>query len=41
MKSIASALLALSLFAGIVAPAIADGFTSAQATGRNNSVNLP
>jgi len=41
MKTILSALVALSLFAGIAAPASADGFTSKEATGINNSVNLP
>jgi TolA-binding protein len=41
MKTIASALIALSLMAGIAAPASADGYTSPNATGSNNSVNLP
>ena len=41
MKTIASALLALSVLAGIAAPASADSYTSRNATGPNNSVNLP
>jgi hypothetical protein len=41
MKTMLSALLALSVLAGIAAPASADGFTSREATGINNSVNLP
>ena len=41
MKTIASTLIALSLLAGVAAPASADSYTSSNATGPNNSVNLP
>jgi hypothetical protein len=40
MRTIFSALVALSLLAGVAAPAMADGY-SGSATGPNNSVNLP
>jgi hypothetical protein len=41
MRTIFSALVALSLLAGVAAPAMADGYTSPAGTGANNSVNLP